>query len=160
MLLSLLPLLSISIAQVSANIWCYQCVSSQPGCEEFHVNWFIHRAITCPREDDKCVKIIERRGGADVQVTRDCLSNLVGFRKDIPADKYEGCRTAASQPKVAVYVENTVKELDLKRNYYSDTTYCFCEFDEWCNSAHGTKVNLVLIAVSFFALNYFKNLMI
>lgn len=52
---------------------------------------------------------------ADVQITRDCLSNLIGFRKDVPADNYEGCRPAAAQPNVAVYVENHVKELDLKR---------------------------------------------
>jgi len=133
--------------KVSANLWCYSCVSSQPGCEEFYVNWFIHRAITCPREDDKCVKIIERKG-ADVQVTRDCLSNLIGYRKDIPADQYEGCRTAAAQPKVAVYVENTVKELDLKRDYWSDTTYCFCEFDEWCNSAFTSNASLLLLTLS------------
>jgi len=147
-----------SSSRVSANLWCYSCVSSQPGCEEFSVNWFIHRAITCPREDDKCVKIIERRG-ADVLVTRDCLSNLIGFRKDIPADRYEGCRQSAAQPKVAVYVENNVKELDLKRNYYTDTTYCFCEFDEWCNSANTSKLNVLLVTVSLMLLGFGANLL-
>merc|ERR1719225_232984 len=33
----------------------------------------------CPRYNDKCVKVIERKG-AEVLVTRDCLSNLEGFR--------------------------------------------------------------------------------
>jgi len=129
--------------RASANLWCYSCVSSQPGCEEYYVNWFIHHAITCPREDDKCVKIIEKKG-ADVQVTRDCLSNLIGYRRDIPADRYEGCRSSAAQPKTAVYVQNSVKELDLKRDFYSDVTYCFCEFDEWCNAATNNRLSLPL----------------
>jgi len=144
--------LMISLARVSANLWCYSCVSSQPGCEEFGVNWWIHHAITCPREDDKCVKIVERKG-AQVLVTRDCLSNLIGFRRDIPADRFEGCRPAAAQPKVAVYVENSVKELDLKRHYWDEVDYCFCELDEWCNSGlipqHNKLVTMGLPLLAF-----------
>jgi len=131
-------------SNVSCNLWCYSCVSTQPGCTLDEVNWLIHSAISCPRKDDKCVKIIDRKG-SDLTVTRDCLSNVIPFRRDIPADRFEGCRPAAEQPKLAVYVENSVDELDLKRDHFSETTYCFCEFDEWCNHSTKTAHNLPLL---------------
>lgn len=78
-------------------------------------------------------------------MTRDCLSNVISFRRDVPADRFEGCRPAAAQPKLAVYVENSVTELDLKKNHWDQTTYCFCEFDEWCNDANSIKSNTLLL---------------
>lgn len=66
MIMLIIPIILVflsSTSGVEGNLWCYSCVSSQPGCEEFYVNWFIHHAITCPKSDDMCVKIIEKRGG-------------------------------------------------------------------------------------------------
>lgn len=48
-------------------------------------------------------------------ITRDCLSNFKPFRTDIPADTYEGCRPAAKDVNLANYVNNSIKEIDVKR---------------------------------------------
>ncbi|KAK8770025.1 hypothetical protein V5799_013510 [Amblyomma americanum] len=82
---------------------------------------------------------------AEVLYTRDCLSNLEAYRHDIPADTYEGCRPAAESPKLAVYVDNNIKELELKRDYYTSVDYCFCEFYYWCNSAHSTVPTMAIL---------------
>lgn len=52
---------------------------------------------------------------ADTLITRDCLSNLISVRFDIPADKFEGCRPAANHPQLGVNVQNSIKELDIHR---------------------------------------------
>nr|CAG4645242.1 EOG090X0I2F [Leptodora kindtii] len=119
-------------ACVGQGLWCYRCVSTHPGCgDKFDWRWYW--SYTCPEPNDKCVKILERKG-ADVTITRDCLSSLRGIRRDIPADTYEGCRPASSDVKLAQYVFNDIDELDIKRNYYDNTSFCFCDFDHFCNS--------------------------
>merc|ERR1712109_407578 len=113
---------------------CYQCVSNHPGCGlyDFDSRWYWGKI--CPRSDDRCVKLIEKKG-ADIMVTRDCLSNLEAHRVDIPADKYEGCRPASRDVKLGQYTFNRIKELDTKRNFFQNTTWCFCMLDDRCNSA-------------------------
>ena len=93
---------------------CYQCVGTHPGCGLYNFDSRWYWGKICPRSNDRCVKLIERKG-ADIMVTRDCLSNLEGHRVDIPADKYEGCRTATPEIKLGQYTFNTIKELDTKR---------------------------------------------
>lgn len=46
-------------------LWCYECVSTQPGCgREF--NWLLHWTTICPEDDDICVKIIETKGSKGI----------------------------------------------------------------------------------------------
>lgn len=150
-LLCVLLLFSAFSNEVSGELWCYACVSSEPGCEENYVDWRIHHAITCPKSDDKCVKIIERKG-VDTFITRDCLSNLESQRKDIPADRYDGCRKAAEQPKLSVFVENHISQLEIKSQHYEDVTYCFCYFDQWCNVGSRVYIKPLLIITSVLCL--------
>nr|CAG4642916.1 EOG090X0I2F [Evadne anonyx] len=131
-LLAILSCILFFISSCQALVWCYRCVSTHPGCGD-KFDWRWHWSFTCPAANDRCVKVIEKKG-ADVVITRDCLSSLQGIRRDIPADVYEGCRPAASDVKLAQYVFNDISELDIKRNYYDNTTFCFCDFDHLCNS--------------------------
>ncbi|XP_054154379.1 uncharacterized protein LOC128952931 [Oppia nitens] len=150
---------SVFVTNVRCNLWCYSCVSSEPGCTLNKVDWLIHSAISCPRSDDKCVKIIDQKG-SDLLVTRDCLSNIIPYRRDIPADRFEGCRPAATQPKLAVFVENSVDQLDLKKDYFDKTTYCFCEFDEWCNHSTRCQASGLLLVLTIALVSAFISLKI
>jgi len=145
LLLPLLPLASAFKTGLEDGLICNVCVGTHPGCGlyDFDDRWYWGKM--CPRYNDKCVKVIERKG-AEVLVTRDCLSNLEGFRTDVPADKYEGCRPANHDVKLGQYVFNRLEELDVYRTYYDNTTYCFCDFDHWCNGATTTSTMATTIA--------------
>ncbi|ROT66228.1 hypothetical protein C7M84_015767 [Penaeus vannamei] len=95
--------------------WCYRCVGSHPGCGLYDFDWRYYWSYQCPDPYDKCVKVIEQKGAEELMVTRDCLSNLEGHRRDIPADRYEGCRTAAADPLLGHYIFPSIKEIDHKR---------------------------------------------
>lgn len=50
------------LLSVYGNLWCYECVSTQPGCStEF--SWWWHWTTVCPEDDDVCVKIVEKKDG-------------------------------------------------------------------------------------------------
>lgn len=84
-------------------------------------------------------------------ITRDCLSSFRGIRTDIPADRYEGCRPAAKDQKLGHYVNNSIIEQDIHRNYYDEVTWCMCYFDNRCNGAS----NFILSAVLFVLMPFF-----
>lgn len=44
------------------SLLCYRCNSNHPGCGT-PLNWLWYWGESCPEYDDKCVKIIERKGG-------------------------------------------------------------------------------------------------
>ncbi|XP_055905993.1 uncharacterized protein LOC129941394 [Eupeodes corollae] len=141
-----LLILSITIQQTFA-IWCYRCTSATPGCGD-NFNW---RGIGywgehCPEDEDICVKVTERRGAKET-IIRECLSAL-NFRTDIPADKYEGCRKAAVDGRLAHYVNHTVKEHDVRRDYFTDVEYCFCFLDHRCNGASTMTTNIAVLAIA------------
>lgn len=140
----LILLFLVSTLSKCLAIWCYQCTGATPGCSEpFNWRGIGYLGQPCLDNDDICVKLIERKGAQEV-ITRDCLSNFRAFRMDIPADTYEGCRRAANDVNLANYVNNTVKELDVKRDWYDETTWCFCFLDHRCNGAAGKSVSMAL----------------
>ena len=138
--------ISTCISSGFSSLWCYECISTQPGCGE-KLNWLWHWTKVCPEPDDVCVKILETKD-ADVVITRTCLSSIKGLRKDIPADHYEGCRPAAKHTILGNYVNNSIKELDIYRNHYDSTTFCFCFLDHWCNAASTELPSLFLMLFS------------
>ncbi|XP_045763855.1 uncharacterized protein LOC123866372 [Maniola jurtina] len=129
-------------------IWCYQCTTATPGCgQPFNWRGVGYLGNPCPDNEDVCVKLIERKGAKEV-ITRDCLSNFKAFRTDIPADTYEGCRAAAKDVNLGNYVNNTIKELDIKRDWYDDTVWCFCFLDHRCNTGSVNSNSIILLALT------------
>lgn len=137
--------------KTGSALWCYECVSTQPGCGR-PFNWLYHWTKICPEDDDVCVKITETRG-VDTVITRSCLSTVQSQRSDIPADKYEGCRPAALDVKLGHYVNNSIKELDIHRDYYESTEWCFCFLDHRCNSSPFLFPSLSILATLLIILN-------
>lgn len=94
---------------------------------------------------------------ASVTITRDCLSTFnSGFRTDLPADRYEGCRPASQDVRLAHYVfNNSIKELDIHRDYFDETTFCYCFLDHRCNGATSITMSIwssaVVLAITSFA---------
>lgn len=136
----------------SLAIWCYQCTAATPGCNEpFNWRGIGYLGNPCPDNEDVCVKLIERKGAKKV-ITRDCLSNFKAVRTDIPADTYEGCRHAAKDLNLAKYVNNSIKEFDIKRDIYDETIWCFCFLDHRCNNSSRMTHSIALVAFSIFLL--------
>lgn len=147
---------------IGSTLYCYRCISTNPGCGEF--NWWWHWSQACPEIDDTCVKLIERKGATEI-ITRDCLSSMKGIRRDLPADHYEGCKRASTDVMLGHYVNNSVKELDVKMTYYDETTFCLCRFDNRCNGAISSKMALspslllaLVLASSFLSMSLFQSL--
>ncbi|XP_034937225.1 uncharacterized protein crim [Chelonus insularis] len=144
--LSILLFLSVlTIKKTSAAggaLLCYRCNSNQPGCGT-PLNWLWYWGEYCPEENDICVKVIEKKG-AETMITRDCLSAVRDFRTDVPADRYEGCRPAAKDVRLGHYVNNSITQLDIHRNYYDQVTWCFCYFDNRCNAATELTTSAVM----------------
>ncbi|XP_044010462.1 uncharacterized protein LOC122854115 [Aphidius gifuensis] len=148
-LIYLIFILGVASNKVSGLSWggrilCFQCVSNQPGCADDQ-SWWWFSGEYCPEDEDSCVKIIETKGVERV-ITRDCLSNIKA-RTDIPADKYEGCRTYAKDVRLGHYVNNSIAQLDIHRNYYDQTEFCFCHFRNRCNAASGLTISGILITL-------------
>jgi len=91
---------------------------------------------------------------AETIITRECLSSVRSFRTDIPADHYEGCRPAAKDVRLGHYVNNSIHQLDIHRDYYDEVTWCFCYFDHRCNNAEVTTVSILLLTLEI-AIQYF-----
>jgi len=144
--LCLPPLVNSFKTGLEDGLICIQCVGTHPGCSLYDMDYRWYWGRICPRKDDRCVKLIERKG-AEVMVTRDCLSNLEAHRTDIPADKYEGCYPGTHDVKLGQYVFNRIKELDVYRTYYDNTTWCFCQFDHWCNHAPKQETTTIITSI-------------
>ncbi|XP_022191784.2 uncharacterized protein LOC111049909 [Nilaparvata lugens] len=154
-LIAATALISVNAFGIGSTLYCYECISTHPGCDH-QFNWWYYWSKACPEIDDKCVKIIEKKGAEEI-ITRDCLSSLRAVRTDIPADHYEGCRPAAHDVKLAHYVNNSIKELDIKRDHYDSVNWCFCYFDNRCNHSSITAVSSGLLFSALIAtLTFFR----
>lgn len=88
-----------------------------------------------------------------MSITRDCFSTLAnGFRTDLPADRYEGCRKAAKDVRLGHYVfNNSITQLDIHRDHFDSTEFCYCFLDHRCNDSTMTRSSVSMIAIALLA---------
>lgn len=94
---------------------------------------------------------------ASITITRDCLSTLnSGYRTDLPADRYEGCRAASKDIRLGHYVfNNTIRELDIHREHFDSTEFCYCFLDHRCNGATSIQSTIsTIFASTIFIVNF------
>lgn len=84
---------------------------------------------------------------AQETITRECLSAIINLRTDVPADRYEGCSSAAKDVRLAHYVNNSIKEYDIRRDYFNDVQFCFCFLDHRCNGAGSLNFSWKILTI-------------
>ncbi|XP_055334049.1 uncharacterized protein LOC129585411 [Paramacrobiotus metropolitanus] len=114
------------------GIRCYQCMGTQPGCSTETLDWRLVKNLECPDPYDACVKITDTVLGSNL-TTRGCLSTFISVRRDIPADKYEGCRLGAHD--IRLNKDVIVSEPHQKIVERTHHMFCFCSWDNYCNSS-------------------------
>ena len=52
-----IQLMLLLLFDVGHALSCYQCVGTHPGCTLYDMDWRFQQGITCPRVNDRCIKV-------------------------------------------------------------------------------------------------------